>query len=166
MKKEFMKSGLNGKIVDTKGKLNLFDVNGKPITELQIRNGVLDLSPLSVNTLPIAMTGDRLINFELAYEVLAEQWQNGINIPQVVNKYLVKNNIEITQITESLVKKMLKGVSSGGVGLTIHEAIDGTIMLIPTAMHNSVKHFGGRALYDTLSSMPDNLRNILKEILK
>ena len=55
-----------------------------------------------------------------------------------------------------MVKDMFKGKN---LGITIHECMDGRIMLIKTKYHNQITHFGAVAYYNESSEMPEILKD-------
>ncbi len=126
---------------------------------------VLSLT-LSLGGAVIKMTGDRIENFKLAYESFAKKWRSGVDVPPSVQDYIAINGLDFDDIDAAFVQKVIRGASLGGVGLTIHEVVDGSVMLIPTKIHSAISHVGGFAFHNDLSSMPENLKNIIREAIK
>lgn len=165
-KKEFIENGANGTIEWKNTRTLLFDKNGNPITKLKIENGVIDLSPLSHDTLNYSYLSDldfsdRVTNLNRAYKDLTDMWNNDpASIPYQAKVYMQENGIRLNKINFLDVKK----ICSGKV-YTLHETVEKTIMLIPTNMHKAISHIGGIALYGTKSKMPEILKNIIKGAL-
>ena len=165
-KKEFIECGANGTIEWKSKTTLLFDKNGNPITKLSMKNGVIDLSPLSHDTLNYSYLsdldfGDRVTNLNRAYNDLLNKWKSdSSSIPKDVKKYMKDNKIDYRNINFSDVKD----ICSGGV-YSLHETVEKTILLIPSNMHTAISHIGGIALYKPKNNMPEYLKNVIKGAL-
>lgn len=160
-KAEFVANGGNGKIQINK-EFQFVDAKGNLVTELDVKNGVVDFTPFSHDEVKIKNFGDRNQNFEQAYEALAKKWSDNRNaIPKSIKDYLNKHELENIIIDKNFVKDVCSGIEIPNVRYTLHETVEKTVMLIPTNIHQKIKHFGGIALYGNKKSMPELLKNII-----
>ena len=151
---DFIKNGATGKFEMT--------IN-KKLETFNIKNGLIDLSEfdkLKDNPLYIKMqngaTGKevRNYNFDKTYKKLSELWVDKDNRPTIVDDYMKSHNIN--KVDAKIVKKML---DSKHLNLTIHECIDGRIMLIDKTIHSKITHIGAVSYYNQSSAMPEILRD-------
>ena len=109
-------------------------VNG----EVQFEKAALAVAKFDANML----TSNREDNFKLFRNFIASEWsENNSKIPAKAMQYFNANNIDTNYLDEYDILAFQKFAK-----LTIHEAADGTMMLVSTDFHSKISHAGGVSL--------------------
>ena len=159
---DFIKNGATGTI---EWKTPIEDVYGNKIKEFKMVNGVIDLNDLDIaksNPIYIGMQNGatkeevRKYNFDKTYEKLSELWKKTSNRPAIVNEYMRSNGINGNDLNKGVLETMF---DKEHLNITIHECMDGRVMLIDKTIHNSIHHIGAVSYYNQSSAMPEILKD-------
>lgn len=111
------------------------------VSEITIKDGVPDLSPVSEYHIGIEITPNRTDNFARTYSKLANDWsENPSSIPAEFQKEMSRRGIDAIDLNDSIVEDILHDLK-----WTIHEDVDNTIYLVERAIHSKIGHAGGVA---------------------
>ena len=111
------------------------------VSEITIKDGVPDFSPVSEYNIDIEITPNRTDNFARTYTKLANDWsENPSSIPAEFQEEMSRRGIEAYDLNDTIVEDILLDLK-----WTIHEDIDNTIYLVPRAIHSKIGHTGGVA---------------------
>ena len=157
---DFIKNGATGTI---EWKTPIEDVYGNKIKEFKMVNGVIDLNDLDIaksNPIYIGMQNGatkeevRKYNFDKTYEKLSKLWESPKNRPTIVYDYMKSHNIN--KLNDTVIKTMF---DKDHLNITIHECMDGRIMLIDKTIHSKISHIGAVSYYNQSSAMPEILKD-------
>ncbi len=175
-KEEFVKAGATGEI-EPKGFFKQRNPFLKPHRRIKVENGAVDLSPYSFDSVGVKMDGlsrDKVL--AQAKKEFAEKWRNAINdpkrfkeLPKELQSYIRNNNIKAEDINVDFVQKVISGKGDKELAnfkFELHETVDQKVLLIPSNVHKKISHFGGSSLYDPNKSMPECLKQIIKNAIQ
>ena len=111
------------------------------VSEITIKDGVPDFSPVSEYHVDIEITPNRRENFARTYSKLANDWsETPSSIPADVKEEMSRRGIDARDLNDSMVEDILHDLK-----WTIHEDVDNTIYLVARAIHSRIGHAGGVA---------------------
>ncbi|MBQ9064086.1 MAG: hypothetical protein IJ123_01420 [Blautia sp.] len=115
------------------------------VTEIQIKEGVPDLKPISEYSFDANISSDRKANMKKFREYLADRFsRKPEEMPERLKAGILASK-GMDHLPENITKTdILKGLSTAS--LTLHEGADGMVHIIDTTVHETIRHSGGVSL--------------------